>query len=257
MKGDHLIDHLTRISASGSSLDEAKEKLTKLVPEEGVLVLSYYRSEYGLQALKESAESDELAIRKIETKLPRNAKILSKKLSVHATNRSLQVSVWGTLKEALEEAKFLISPPEIVKGGKILSPASQGLFGIGAKKAVYLITVGQQSIAEAVFETPIDLTGCIGNLEMKKMVDLLKAWYKEEALKNSYLFLPEKLCDECAKPLRMNPFKTPAHVYCENCTNHLLGTTSWVSALRSPNLYFGPGVPQNILDYAEHVKRTL
>lgn len=249
MKGVPFIDYLTRISASAPSLDEAKEKLIQLVPSEQVLVLSYYRSEYGLQALKESGDSDEIAIRKVETKLPRNAKIISKKLTIHATNRSLQVSVSGNLKEALEEAKFLISPPEIVKSGKLLTPASSGVFGIGAKKAVYQVIVGQLSIAEAVYETPIDLTGCLGSVQMKQLVDSLKEWYKSEASKSSYLFLPTKMCDECQKPLRMNPFKTPNHVYCENCTNTMLGNTSWGSALRSLNLYFGPGVPKNIIDF--------
>ena len=256
MKGDPFIDYLTRISASGASLDEAKEKLTQMVPSEQLLVLSYYRSDYGLQALKESGDSDEIAIRKVETKLPRNAKIISKKLTVHATNRTLQVSVSGTLKDALEEAKFLISPPEIVKTGKLSSPATSGVFGIGAKKAIYQVIVGQLSIAEAVFETPVDLTGCLGSSSMKQLIDALKGWYKEEALKNNYLFLPNKVCDECQKPLRMNPFKTPNHVYCENCTNSTLGNTSWASALRSLNLYFGPGVPKDIIELAEKIKKS-
>jgi hypothetical protein len=254
MKGVPFIDYLTRISASASSLDEAKEKLIQLVPSEQFLVLSYYRSEFGLQALKESGDSDEIAIRKIETKLPRNAKVISKKLSVHSTNRSLQVSVAGGLKEALDEAKFLISPPEIVKSGKLLTQANTGVFGFGATKAIYQVTVGQLSIAEAVFETPVDLTGCLGSVQMKQLVDALKEWYKTEASKSSYLFLPNKVCDECQKPLRMNPFKTPNHVYCENCTNTMLGTTSWASALRSLNLYFGPGLPQDIIDFADKLK---
>ncbi|NTW95992.1 MAG: hypothetical protein HGB31_05165 [Erysipelotrichaceae bacterium] len=227
-----------------------------MVPSDHVLVLSYYRSDYGLQALKESGDSDEIAIRKVETKLPRNAKVISKKLTVHATNRTLQVSVPGTLKEALEEAKFLISPPEIVKTGKLISPANSGVFGIGAKKAVYQVIVGQLSIAEAVFETPVDLTGCLGSSSMKQLVDALKGWYKDEASKVSYLFLPNKLCDECQKPLRMNPFKTPNHVYCENCANSYIGNTSWASALRSFNLYFGPGVPKDIIELADKIKKS-
>ena len=256
MKGDPFIDYLTRISASAPSLDEAKEKLTQLVPSDQVLVLSYYRSDYGIQALKESGETDEIAIRKVESKIPRNAKIMSKRLIIHATNRTLQVTVEGGLKEALEEAKFMISPPEIVKTGKILTPATSGVFGIGAKKAVYQVIVGQPSIAEAVYETPIDLSGCLGSAKMKQLVDALKEWYKTEALKSNYLFLPNKLCDECQKPLRMNPFKTPNHVFCENCTSNLLGNTSWGSALRSLNLYFGPGVPQPIIDLAEKIKKS-
>jgi hypothetical protein len=256
MKGDPFIDYLTRISASGASLDEAKEKLIQMVPSNHVLVLSYYRSEYGLQALKESGDSDEIAIRKVETKIPRNAKIISKKLTIHATNRTIQVSVYGTMKEALEAAKFLISPPEIVKSGKLLAPMKSGVFGIGAKQAIYQVLVGQLSIAEAVFETPIDLSGCLGSVQMKELIDHLKEWYKSEALKSNYLFLPNKLCDECQKPLRMNPYKTPNHVYCENCTNSFLGNTSWASALRSFNLYFGPGVPQNIIDLAEKIKKS-
>ena len=55
-KGVVLIDHLSRISASGATLKEAQERLIKLVPEGSVLVLSYYRSEFGLNALKESGE---------------------------------------------------------------------------------------------------------------------------------------------------------------------------------------------------------
>jgi len=256
MKGDPFIDYLTRISASAASLDEAKEKLIQLVPSDLVLVLSYYRFDYGLQALKESGYSDEIAIRKVESKIPRNAKIITKKLTIHATNRTLEIKMNGSLEEALEEAKFLISPPEIVKDGMLMVPAKSGVFGLGAKQAIYQVIVGQLSIAEAVYETPINLTGCVGSAQMKHLIDALKAWYKSEALKSSFLFLPNKVCDECRKPLKMNPFKTPNHVYCENCTNSLLGNTSWTSALKNLNLYFGPGVPQDIIDYSEKIKRS-
>lgn len=250
-KGVVLIDHLSRISASGATLKEAQERLIKLVPEGSVLVLSYYRSEFGLNALKESGESDEIAIRKVETRLPRNAKIISKKLVVKATTRSIQVQVNGALKEALDEAKFLISPPEVVRSGKLVSPATNGVFGIGAKKAVYTVTVGVNAVAEAVYETPVDLTGCVGAAQLKILIDAMKAWYKSSASQNSFLYLPDKLCQACGKPLKANPFLTPKRVLCENCTNLMLGTTNWESALKHLNLDFGPGVPSDIVAYAE------
>lgn len=225
--------------------------MTKLVPEGTVLVLSYYRSEFGLNALKESGESDEIAIRKVESRLPRNAKIISKKLVIKATSRTIQVQVNGNLKEALDEAKYLISPPEIVRNGKIITPASNGVFGIGAKKAVYAVIVGVNAVAEAVYETPVDLTGCVGSPDIKALIDAMKAWYKDSASKNAYLFLPDKLCQSCGKPLKANPFLTPKRVLCENCTNLMLGTTNWEAALKHLNLDFGPGVPADLISQAE------
>lgn len=224
------------------------------MPENTVLILSYYRSEFGLQALKELGETDEIAIRKVETRLPRNARIISKKLSVKSTSRLIRVDVSGGLKEALDEAKFLISPPEVVRNGKQITPATSGVFGIGAKKAVYSVNVGVNAVAEAVYETPVDLTGCVGSPEMKYLIDLMKDWYKTTASKNPYLFLPDKLCQACGKPLKNNPFLTPTRVLCENCTNLMLGTTNWSSALKHLNLDFGPGVPLAILDYVENIK---
>ncbi len=240
-------------------MDEAKERLKKLVPEELVLVLTYYRSDYGIQAIKEKGETDEIAIRKVESRLPRNAKIISKKLTVKSTSRNIQISVSGTLREALDEAKFLIGPSEVVRTGKLVSAASQGVFGVGAKKAVYLVNVGQMAVAEAVYETPVDLTGCVGSSQMKTLIDQLKEWYKSEALKNSFLFLPDKKCDECGKPLKNNPFVTPNHVLCENCTNLFLGTTNWTVAIKRINLHLGPGVPKHIIDTSEslnHLKKN-
>ena len=76
----------------------------KLIPEGSLLVLSYYRNEFGVNSLKESGESDEIAIRKVETRLPKNATILSKRLITKATSRVIQVQVNGGLKEALDEA---------------------------------------------------------------------------------------------------------------------------------------------------------
>lgn len=235
-------------------MTEAQEKLIKLVPENTVLILSYYRSEFGLQAIKEIGESDEIAIRKVETRLPRNAKIITKKLSVKSTSRLIRVDVAGGLKEALDEAKFLISPPEVVRSGKLVTAATSGVFGIGAKKAVYSVNVGVNAVAEAVYETPVDLTGCVGSPMMKQLVDLIKDWYKTSASKNPYLYLPDKLCQVCGKPLKNNPFLTPTRVMCENCTNLMLGTTNWNSALKHLNLDFGPGVPLTILDFGEKLK---
>jgi len=253
-KGNFQIDHLSRISASGSTLDEAKDRLKRLVPEDLVLVLSYYRSDYGIQAIKEKGETDDIAIRKVETRIPRNAKIISKKLTMKSTSRNIQVSVAGTLKDALDEARYLIGPSETVRTGKLISAATQGVFGVGAKKAVYLVNVGQMAVAEAVYETPVDLTGCVGSQQMKDLIDQLKEWYKAEALKNNYLFLPDKRCDECSKPLKNNPFVTPGHVLCENCTNLYLGTTNWNLAIKHINLHMGPGVPRSIIETSESMK---
>ena len=253
-KGNFPIDHLSRISASGSNLDEAKERLKKLVPDDLVLTLSYYRSDYGIQAIKENGETDDIAIRKVETRIPRNAKIVSKKLTVKSTSRNIQVSVNGSLKDALDEARYLIGPSEVVRTGKLVSPSTQGIFGVGAKKAVYLVNVGQMAIAEAVYETPVDLTGCVGSAQMKNLIDQLKEWYKAEALKNSFLFLPDKRCEECGKPLKNNPFVTPNHVLCENCTNLFLGTTNWSLAIKHINLHLGPGVPKTIIETSESMK---
>lgn len=220
-----------------------------------VLVLSYYRSDYGIQAIKETGENNDLAIRKAESRIPRNAKIISKKLSVKSTNRVIEVRVFGGIKEALEEAKFLIAANEVVRNGKMISAESGGIFGIGAKKAVYHVVVGVNAVAEAVYEIPIDLTGCIGTPQMKILIDMIKDWYKHQAEKNPYLFLPDKLCQSCGKPLKNNPYLTPTKVLCENCTNQMLGTANWTSAIRHLNLDFGPGMPQEILDYAENLNR--
>lgn len=245
------IDHLTRITASGSSLPEAHERLKQLVPEGKVLVLSYLRSDYGMASIKETGESDEIAIRKVETRIPRNAKIISKRLTQKATTRVLQIQVSGSLKEALDEAKFMISPPEVVRGGKLLTPASSGLFGIMAKKAVYNVTVGIPAIAEAVIDTPVDLTGCVGNEDLKQLIDAIKDWYKSRASKSAYLYLPGKLCQVCGKSLEGNPYLTPQRVLCENCANVALGTANWSSALKHLNLDFGPGVPTEIMVLAD------
>lgn len=250
-KENSPIDHISRISASGSTLDDARDKLKKLVSDDQVLILSYYRSDYGIQVIKEKGETDDIAILKVETKIPRNAKFISKNLVVKCTSRIIQVEVWGTLKDAFDEAKFLIGPTEMVKVGKLMTPATKGVFGVGAKKAIYQVQVGQQAVAEAVFETPVDLTGCVGKAPTKTLIDLLKDWYRAEALKNNYLFLPDKRCEECGKALRNNPFVTGNHVLCENCTNLFLGTANWNSALKHLNLYFGPGVPVNIIEFAK------
>jgi hypothetical protein len=248
------IDHLTRVSATGSSLPEAQERLNQLVPEGKVLVLSYYRNEFGINTLKESGESDEIAIRKIESKLPRNARIITKRLIQKATSRTIQVQVSGNLKEALDEAKFMITPPEIVRGGKLISPASNGVFGIGAKKAIYNVNVGVSAIAEAVFETPVDMFGCVGTPEIKELVLSIKDWYKATASTHPYLYLPERACQICAKPLKANPYKSPQKVMCENCANMHLGTANWDAALKHLNLDFGPGLPVDILLMADKIK---
>lgn len=235
-------------------MKEAQDNLKRIVPEDMVLIVSYYRSDFGLKAIKESGESDEIAIRKVETRIPRNAKITSKRLVMKATNRTIQVQVNGGLKEAMEEARFVINPTEVVRGGKQIAAATNGVFGVGAKKAIYTVTVGVNAVAEAVFETPCDLTGMIGKPDMKQLIDAMKDWYKTSASKNSYLFLPDKLCTSCGKPLRANPFLTPKHVLCENCVNQLLGTANWDSALKHLNLDFGPGVPAEIMAMAETIK---
>lgn len=248
------ITTLTRISTSGETLQEALSNMTPLVPEGMVLVLAYSRSDHGQSVFKESGESDEIAIRKVETRLPRNAKVLSKRLITKSTSRVIQVSVNGGLKEALEEARFLISPTESVRSGKLLTPASSGIFGVGAKKAVYAVTVGINAVAEVLVEVPVDLTGCVGSPQLKAVIDGLKTWYQESAAKNHYLFLPDKLCKVCGKPLKGNPYLTPKHVLCENCVNVMLGTTNWPSALKHLNLDFGPGVPQELIKQAEALK---
>jgi hypothetical protein len=248
------IDHLTRISATGSSLPEAHERLNQLVPEGMVLVLSYYRNEFGVNTLKENGESDEIAIRKIETKLPRNARIITKRLIQKSTSRTIQVQVSGNLKDALDEAKFMITPPEVVRGGKLMTPASNGVFGIGAKKAVYLVNVGVTAIAEAVFETPVDLIGCVGSEQMKELILSIKDWYKTTASTHPYLFLPDKTCQVCGKSLKANPHKSPQKVMCENCASMHLGTANWETALKHLNLDFGPGLPVDILLMADNIK---
>jgi hypothetical protein len=233
---------------------EAQERLKQIVPEGMVLVLSYYRNDYGMNTLKENGESDEIAIRKVETKLPRNAKIISKKLIQKATSRSIQVQVTGNLKEALDEAKFMISPPEVVRSGKLLTASTNGVFGIGAKKAVYTVNVGIPAVAEAVFETPVDLTGCVGTQQMKDLVLSIKDWYKDRASKNAYLYLPEKTCQICGKSLRGNPHLSPQKIMCENCACQYLGTSNWDAALKHLNLDFGPGLPVDILLMADKIK---
>lgn len=219
-------------------------------------MLTYSRSDHGQSVFKESGESDEIAIRKVETRLPRNARILSKRLVTKSTTRVIQVAVDGGLKEALEEARYVISPTETVRSGKLISAASPGIFGVGAKKAVYAVSVGVNAVAEAVVEVPVDLTGCVGSPELKAVIDGLKTWYQESAAKNHYLFLPDKLCKVCGKPLRANPYLTPKHVLCENCVNVMLGTTNWSSALKHLNLDFGPGVPLDLIKQAEALNRA-
>ena len=225
----------------------------KLIPEGSLLVLSYYRNEFGVNSLKESGESDEIAIRKVETRLPKNATILSKRLITKATSRVIQVQVNGGLKEALDEAKFRISPPGIVRTGKLVSQASNGVFGIGAKKAVYNVIVGVPAVAEAVFETPVELIGCAGSQDMKELIEALKQWYKSTASKYAYLYLPEKTCQVCGKPLKANPYKSPQKVMCENCANVLLGTANWEAALKHLNLNLGPGIPIEIVEMADKI----
>ena len=83
-----------------------------------------------------------------------------------------------------------------------------------------------------------------GQIEMVKSA--VKKWYRTNAEGRC------GACEDCSfYMLRGEAYLRPGgHLCCERCTDELLGMTNWTEALPDMDRYFGPGVPQNIVNMA-------
>ena len=102
---------------------------------------------------------------------------------------------------------------------------------------------------EKVFHSWDDLKCSVCGADRTKIVKLvLKEWYQACAGKR----VGRGICDDCMRPLTTgNSYLRPGgYLCCEKCTDRFLGAEyiNWSKAMYNLNSYFGPGLPQEVLD---------
>ncbi len=243
-----MYEFLKRINATGSNQNEALDLLKQQVPKDHVLVVWYSTTGKGFGSIKEKDKTEELAFQLAESKLPKNARDIVKTVIQKGTQRSIEIRSWLSLGDVLKEAVLKIHTNEFIKDGKLIEAPKSGLFGVGAKQGLYQVDIASYVSVSITYNSPIELVGYYGETSANQLIKSMMAWYRREAGLKGYMFRTDLICDDCNQPVKQNIYLRPGRISCENCTQRLLGTADWESALKDMNAYFGPSVPQDIID---------
>ena len=243
-------EFLKRITATGSDHNEALEHLNQQVPKDNMLVIAYSTSGKGYGTIKEKEKSEDLAFQLAESKLPKNARDIVITVIQKGNQRSIQISTWLPLNDVLKDAILEIHPNEFVKDGKLLEAPKTGLFGVGAKKGLVQVNVASYVQVSISYTALMELVGYYGQASANQLIKSMMGWYRREAAPKGYMLRTDLICDDCNQPVKQNIYLRSGRISCEYCTQRLLGSVDWGSALKNMDAYFGSGVPTDILDQA-------
>jgi len=246
-------EFLKRITAPGLYHGDALTLLMNQVPKDHVLVIEYSTSGKGYGSISMTEKSEALAFQAAEKNLPKNAIDIIKTVIQKGNHRSIEIRTFLPLSDVHKEAALKIHPNEFVNDVKLIEAPKGGLMGIGAKAGLYQVDIVSNVQVSISYKSPVELIGYYGDTTANKLIKLMMGWYRREAGLKGYMFRTDLICDDCNQPVKQNIYLRPGRISCENCTQKLLGSTNWESALKNMDAYFGPGVPKDILDLAHQI----
>ena len=241
-----MSEYLTQIMVESDSIEDTLVKLNNLVPRGKYLPIQFYKSGQDTFTVQSEADTEEEAYMQAGKKLPPRASIISKYVS-RQPHRRLETVEASDEAEAEYLGKKHLKGSEFIKSVEVSRAPKQGLFGIGKLPGQYILHIRQRALVVFNYSESAVLIGYYGDAFINEVINAMKAWYRLSAATSTYFMAKGNICDDCRRPAKGLNLR-PGHLCCDNCVNIALGTADWETALKDMNAYFGPGVPENILE---------